>query len=112
MLTYTESNDDFVNISDIKTDILGAFYSINEAERHQQFVDFIMKKIKTSNFKYRFDIHSLMTNEPNYNSLLTTYTNAFHPDIVPINNPGSTYPLNHDKEFEALYQDIYNSTHS
>ena len=71
MLTYIESNDDFVNISDIKTNILGVFYNIIEAEKHQEMVKFIMKKIITSYTHFKFEIHPLTTNEPNYNNLLS-----------------------------------------
>jgi hypothetical protein len=110
MLSYTETNDDFVNVSDIKTETLGAFYNSIEAERHQQFVDFILKKIKSPTTTYKLEIHSLMSNEPWYNNLLETYTNAFHPELSHTNNLEPIYPLNHNKKFEALYDDIDTST--
>jgi len=107
MLSYTESENEFVNITNIKSEILGVFYNSIEAEKHQQLVKFIIKKTKDPSLKYITEIHPLTTNEPNYTHLLSTYTNAFHPELSPDNDiTNQIYPKTHDKEFEALYNDL------
>lgn len=103
LLTYTEPLDDFVNISDIHSEILGAFSSIDEAERHKQLVEFMLKKIKDLNTKYIFKISPVYINEPSYQLILDRYITRYHPEIS-----NNTYPTHTEEAFNAVYDDITN----